>query len=70
MAVDFTKYDDQSLEELRVSVLKEQERRARKSEMPEQIENLSREALEFGLSEAEIREAFTNGLMETDQTTE
>lgn len=40
--VDFTKFDDAQLDQLRVEVLTEQERRANLAHIPEQVAELAR----------------------------
>ena len=69
MAVDFSNYNDEDLDSLRVQILKEQERRASKSQIPEQIETLSREALAAGVSENELRDAVNKGFLDPEEPT-
>ena len=60
--VDFTKYDDEQLEEARTAILAEQERRANLAQIPATIQELAtkykegggdRKTLEDALKEAE-----------------
>lgn len=60
--IDFTTYDDEELDALRVAVLTEQKRRARVAAAPQQIETLTREAIACGVPETAVREAVEDGL--------
>ena len=55
--VDFTKYDDEQLEEARTAILIEQERRANLSQIPATIQELAAKYTEGGGDREELIKA-------------
>lgn len=46
--MDFTQYDDDQLDQLRIQVLTEQERRQRVAQIPQQVADLARQFIDGG----------------------
>ncbi|WP_058234110.1 hypothetical protein [Devriesea agamarum] len=64
--MDFTNYDDEQLDALRIEVLTEQERRARANELPEQIAGLVREAVAAGAHPDALLETVKDAIAPTE----
>ena len=55
--MDFTQYDDDQLDQLRIQVLTEQERRQRVAQIPQQVADLARQFVDGGGERDELVKA-------------
>lgn len=60
--LDLASYDDETLDAIRVAVLTEQERRARVAQLPDQLADMARDAVDAGVNAADVRAAVERGI--------
>ena len=62
--MDFTQYDDAQLDQLRIQVLTEQERRQRVAQIPQQVADLARQFVDGGGDKQALTEAVDTATVE------